>query len=73
MRQAAEKLVKLYSSDLDDSLWNELIQFGGLVAETLTGDLEHEVSPQATMHQMLIRRNVGTTFSSVEALLRIYT
>ena len=50
MRQAAEKVVKLYSSDLDDSLWNKLIQFGGLAAETLTGDLEYAVSPEATMY-----------------------
>ena len=35
-RQAAEKLAKRYSSDLNDSLRNILIQFGGLVAETLT-------------------------------------
>ena len=44
MRQAAEKLAKHFSSDLD-----ELIPFGGLVAENLTYDLEHEVSPEATM------------------------
>ena len=51
-RQAYEKLVKLYSPGLDDRLLNELIQFDGLVAETLTGDLEHEVSPGVTMYRM---------------------
>ena len=40
----------LYSLDLDESLWNELIQFCGLVAETLTGDLEHDVSPEVMMY-----------------------
>ena len=34
---------------LDDTLINDLNHFGGLVAETLTGDLEHEVSPEAMM------------------------
>ena len=43
MQHAAETL---YSSDLDDTL----TQFGRLVAETLTGDLEQEVSPEATMY-----------------------
>ena len=38
MRQATEKLMKLFSSDLDETLGNELIQFGGLVAETLPCD-----------------------------------
>ena len=50
MRQAAEELVKLYSSNLDESLWNELIRFCGLVAKTLTGDLTHDVSPEATTY-----------------------
>ena len=45
-RQAVEKLVKLYSSDLDNSLRNELIHFGGLVVETLSGDLENMKSRQ---------------------------
>ena len=36
MRQAAEKIVKMYSSDLNDTLGNELIHFGGLVAGILT-------------------------------------
>ena len=28
--QSAEKLMKIYSLDLDDSLWKEVVQFGGL-------------------------------------------
>ena len=35
--------MKRYSSDLDNSLCNELIQFGGLVPED---DVEHEASPE---------------------------
>ena len=33
--------MNLYSSHMDDSVWNKLVHFGGLVAENLTGDLEH--------------------------------
>ena len=72
MQHTTENCVKLYSLDLVDSLWKELIQFGGLVAETLTGDLEHEVSPEATMYQTLIKRTLRNPFPNVEVLLRIY-
>ena len=45
VRQAVDSVVKHYLSDLDD-----LIQFDGLVAETLKGGIEHEVSPEATIY-----------------------
>ena len=56
IRQAAEKL---YQSDMGDTLGNELIQFGGLVADTLACDLENEVPPEATMYQMLNKREIS--------------
>ena len=58
--------MKMYSSDLGDTLGNELIQFGGLVAGVLTRDPEHKVSPVAAMHQMLIKR----CFSDVSPMWR---
>ena len=66
MRQAAKKIVKKYSSDLDDTLGNELIRFGGLVAGIFIRDLENKVSPVATMYQMLIKRR----FSDVSPMWR---
>ena len=71
-RQAAGKLVKLRLSVLDDRLWNKRNQFGGLVAETLICELEHEVSTEATMHQMLIMGNLMDAFPNVEVLLCLY-
>ena len=64
--------MKHYSSDLDDTPGNELIQLCELVAEILTGDLGHEVSPEATMCQIFIKRNLRDAFTNMEVLLRIY-
>ena len=72
MRQAVETLVKLYSSDMGDTPGNELIQFGGLVAELSPVIIEHDVSSEATMYRMLIKRNLSDVFPKVEVLLRIY-
>ena len=42
-----------------------------LVTETVTGGLEHEVSPEAMMYQTLIKRNLRDAFPDVEVLLRL--
>ena len=56
-------------SDLDDTIGNELIQFGGLVAGTLAGDLQQAVSPEATMCQMLIKNNLSDNFEQLQCSL----
>lgn len=54
---------------MKDTLGNELVQFGGLVADTLTHNLQDE---EATLYQMLIKIDIRYGFPNVEALLRIY-
>ena len=48
------------------------VQFGEQVAETVTGDIEHDVSPEATTYQMLTKRSIRDAFPDVEVLFRIY-
>ena len=54
---------------MKETLGNELVQFGGLVADTLTDNLQDE---EATLYQMLIKIDIRYGFPNVEVLLRIY-
>ena len=69
IRQAAEKLVKLYSSDLDDTLGNELIHFGELVAETLVHltilSTEWDVIRRFNLDNILLEINAARMHSSL--------
>ena len=67
----ADKLVKIYSSDLDSRAADELVQFAALAADTFP-DLDHDISPEATLYKMLIERELRDAFPNVEIMLRIY-
>ena len=69
LRAASEHLVKTYSSDLELTLSEEIVQFAEFVrpnVQQLYGNVEVE------MYRILIEPEIRETFPNVEVALRLY-
>jgi hypothetical protein len=70
LRTAANNLVGIYSSDIEDSLGDELIQFIELVK--LVREDKKEGSIERWMYTMMAQKNLKSTFPNLDIMLRIY-
>ena len=69
LRAASEYLVKTYSSDLELTLSEEIVQFAEFVrpnVQQLSGNVEVE------MYRILMEPGIRETFPNVEVALRLY-
>ena len=70
MRTAAKNLVGIYSSDIEDTLGDELIQFMPLM--TLFGDDKKQGSIEQWMYTMMATKDLKSVFPNIDIMLRIY-
>lgn len=70
LRTAAKNLVGIYSSDIEDTLGDELIQFLPLMA--LFGDDKKQGSIEQWMYTMMATKDLKSVFPNIDIMLRIY-